>query len=378
MFLTRSSFGLACWNQQFLHMSIIGKNMKNSKFCFVALRKPLFCLLAVCMALFVCVWVSVSPLPRISTAEDINTTEVLQKIQLDFLCPLPEEDYETLRHLEIIIHNANFRINAARKEGVESFEHIINDGTLREALDLSKKIISSIDSRIVLPDIFLSYSYHGSNTFQECFLAHFENLREIAHLNNRLLGTASSILLNSFRIHESQSDVDSMLQSLLLLETLCNSIQINSLYSCIRSSTIYNTIILMYRPLETYPMESQSALKAMLERVKIKLNLMVYGLVYNARNETLLAVPLLLQLGHKEHVEELLELVAFYDEIIENMPAFFDLGQGTIYNLNVSEIDLEEGSLMSLVRLWKIEVQIYRDRYADWFQQTCLLLSDEP
>jgi len=105
---------------------------------------------------------------------------------------------------------------------------------------------------------------------------------------------------------------------------------------------------------------------------------MVYGLVYNARNETLLAVPLLLQLRHKEHVEELLEIVAFYDEIIENMPAFFDLGKGTIYNLNVSEIDLEEGSPMSLVRLWKIEVQIYRDRYADWFQQTCFLLSDEP
>jgi hypothetical protein len=73
-----------------------------------------------------------------------------------------------------------------------------------------------------------------------------------------------------------------------------------------------------------------------------------------------------------------MKLVTYYNEIINNMPAFFDLEKGTIYNLNVSEIDCEDESPMSFIRFRKSEVQIYRDRCAVWFQRTCRLLSDNP
>ena len=72
-----------------------------------------------------------------------------------------------------------------------------------------------------------------------------------------------------------------------------------------------------------------------------------------------------------------MEFVAYYDEIIENMPAFFDLEKGPIYNLNVDEIDFGDDSLISRIRYMKTEVQFYRDIFADLFQRTCCLMSDE-
>lgn len=229
--------------------------MSNSKFYFIVLRKPLFYLLAMSVILFVCIWVFVSRLPC------INTTGVRQETQLDFLCPLSKENCETLNDLAWVIRVANFRIKTAREEGVESFDHIVNDERLREALDVSKKIISNVDSRIVMPDIFWSYSYLRSNPCQESILPYFRDFRELAHLCHRQTGYICTILSNSFEIHESQSDVDLMLQSLLLLESLCNSVQLDSLYSCVKCCVYYRTIALMYRPLETYPVESQFALK---------------------------------------------------------------------------------------------------------------------
>jgi len=355
--------------------------MNNSKFYFVALHKPYFFLLALSVILFICVLASCSRPHRISTTE-VRQEGTRQTTLLDFLCPLSEEDDETMKDLHIIIYRANFRIDVAKKEGVESFDHIVNDD-IREAMNLSKKIISSVDSRIVLPDIFWAYlhPYHpfqNGNTCEECVLKHFESMSKMARLSYAQLSTMIQILHNSFEIHESQAAVDLMLQSLLLLESLGNSIQLSSYYSCVQGFFCYYSLVIMYRPLEIYPRESQMALTEMIERVKLKLNLMVYGLVYNARNETLLAVPLFLQSGHQEHVEEAMELVAYYDDIIENMPAFFDLGKGAIYNLNLDEIDYGDGSLMSHIRFMKAQVQFMRDRFSALYQHTCLLLPDDP
>lgn len=361
--------------------------MSNSEFYFVVLRKPSFYLLAMCVVLFVCVWISFSQVNRICATKDIccsegstSTMVVRQETLLDFLCPLSDEDYETLNHLLVIVYTANINIDAAKKNGI-AIDYISNDEKLREALDLSKKLLSQIDTRIILPDVSFPFFYHScqsGGTCQECFLAHFEDLYNITRLCDKQLSIMTLILYYNFVIHELQSDVDSMLQTLLLHESLCNSIQLVNLHSCVQSYIYYSSLERLYRPLETYPMKSQWALKKMLERVKSKVTLIVFGLVYNARNETLLACPLLLQSGQKEYVKEAMELVAYYNEIIENNPAFFDLEIGPIYNLNVNEIDFGEESLLSQIRFLKTSVQFYRDRYAKLYQHTCRLLSDDP
>ena len=73
---------------------------------------------------------------------------------------------------------------------------------------------------------------------------------------------------------------------------------------------------------------------------------------------------------------ETMELVAFYNNIIENTPEFFDLENGPIYNLDANEIDYGTDTHISNIRVRKTLLLYYRDVYARLFQRTCLLISD--
>ena len=348
--------------------------MNNRKSYFVTLRKPLFCLLVMCLLIITCVWVSVSQIHCTSSGEEC------QEIKLDFLCPLPEKDYKTLQRLNEIIRSAVLRVRTAKKECVDPLDPIVDDTRLHEALNLGKKIISCVDLRMMLPgELFWHYQYINNNPCPKSVLKHFKDLNEISRLSRLQFLFMCTFLHNSFDIYEAQSDIDGMLQTVLLYESLCNSVPLSSFDSCKGGLPVYSDIVKMSKRVSDHdPVESQWVIKELLVRVKLRLHLMVSGLVYNARNDTIIAYPLLLQSGHKKDFEEALELVAYYNDIIESTPDFFDLENGTIYNLELSKIyiDIGDDSLIANLRFRKILLQINRDRFANLYQEFFHLLSE--
>jgi len=333
-------------------------------------------LLVICLMLIICVLVLISPLHRFfSEGHNNNSPYNCRLSDFGFLYLLSEKDEETLLLQYRIICDASSAIMVAKREEIESFEHIIDDERLREALDLSKKLISTINTRIILCNfhVFRLYSNQITSTCRKCILTRYKCFNETTRLNNRQFGSICSVLHNILVIYDAQSDIDSMLQILLLLESICNSVQLDSFFACKRILGGYESIVhFSCRIFDVLPMESQLILTEMLERVQLRLNLLVYGLVYTARNETLLASPLL---QNKEHFDEAIQLVFYYSNIIENMPVFFELEGGPIYNFDVSEIDFGDDSLISRVRFMKTDVQWYRDHYASLFCRIRFLLS---
>jgi len=246
--------------------------MNSIKYSFNMFSKSHCYFFAIGSILIVCVLVSISIFHRTCTHD------ARQKAKLDFFCPLSKDDYETLSQLAWVLHDACLRIKTTRKKSVE-FDYVGNEDNLQEALDMSKKIILSIDSRIVLPNIVPFNTDQCGNAYRECVFSHIEDLRELAYKNNQQYSIMISILFHSFEIYEAQSDIDRMLQSIILLESLCNSVQLDGYYSCIKSWAGYTSIVMMtHRAFEVYPTESRLVLQAMLTRVKLKLRLLVYEL----------------------------------------------------------------------------------------------------
>jgi hypothetical protein len=355
--------------------------MTNNKSFFITLRKPLFCLLAFGLILTACVLVSFLLSPR---------TGDVRALQIAFPSTLSEEDYETLRRLRIVISNAKFSVIAAREKG-ESFKHIVNDENLREAMDLTEKIISSVDSRIVMPPVC---SVHldlihtdritvRNNTCRGCVGAYIEDLGKMERMSSMQFYAMGAILHDCLVIHEAQADIDSMLQSLLLLESLYDAVQLDNVGSCIILSGGYSSIIRFSRSaFEICPTKAQLSLEEVLERVKCKLSLAVRTLVHSAKSETLFAYPLLLKFGNRKDLEEAMAFVAYYDDIIVNMPAYFDLENGPLFDvgdLTMEDIlDIIGEDLVTPLRMKKLRVQTCRDRYASFFQRISHLVPESP
>ena len=311
-----------------------------------------------------------------------NISQKGVSVCLGFLPPLSMEDHRTLVYQLDILLGALRDMNVAIEEGIESFDHII-DERVQEAIGLSKRIISGVDSPIILPSTFSHMSsYHSGCTCQECIVAYFEYVYAAEYESFSQFRSVVRILECIFTVHLVQSDIDSLLQTILLLEVLCSVVQLNNLGTCDKIFIGYHTIVRMSeRAFERYPIETQLVLKEMLERVKLRLNRLVYGLIYGAKNETLLTYPLLLQQGNKEFLLEAMELVAYYHNVLENKPVFFDLAKGLIFNVeSIGDlIDFEmEDNLINQLRFMKALVQINRDHYADIFQRISFIQSENP
>ena len=192
---------------------------------------------------------------------------------------------------------------------------------------------------------------------------YLDSLSGIAGLVSRQYTLANSVLVFNFEIAYMQNDRDNMKKSILQLITLADSMTASGLGSCISLYNSYSHAIKnAIRLKDKYPEFKCSIIDSFLCNALGTLRGLVSSFVVEARNEvnwTLAA------LEDTDSLDEMVELLLFYTNLLSDNEKFLCLEKGPIYDreslLREMEQYSQKESVINNLRVSKNQVLAYRD-----------------